>query len=92
MRCIRSQGRKALARWKKHREKPVDPEILADLDSNPPSSEGDAIGSWRNFRTGKVMRWTVLRGDRYPVPLSGGGAKTGGFGMMSANLSFAQLA
>jgi hypothetical protein len=56
----------ALARWKKHREKPVDPEILADLDSYPPISEGDAIGSleWRNFRTGKVMRWTVLRGDR----------------------------
>ena len=60
-------GRKmALARWKKHREKPVDPEILADLLANPPICEGDAIGSleWRDFRTGKVVRWTILRGDR----------------------------
>ena len=60
-------GRKmALARWKRHREKPVDPEILAEWLANPPPRKGDAIGAleWRDFRTGKVMRWTVLRGDR----------------------------
>jgi hypothetical protein len=60
-------GRKmALARWKRHREKPVDPGLLAELASHPPIFEGDAIGSlqWTDFRTGKVTRWPILRGDR----------------------------
>jgi hypothetical protein len=62
-----AHGRKmALARWKKHREKPFDAELLDHLSAFPPIFEGDAIGSleWRNFRTGKVTRWTILRGDR----------------------------
>jgi hypothetical protein len=56
----------ALARWKKHREKPLDPEFLVDVLANPPLKRGDPIGSlqWRDFRSGKVLRWTVLRGDR----------------------------
>jgi hypothetical protein len=43
-----------------------DPAELADLAANPPLAEGDASGAiqWTNFRTGKVTRWTVLRGDR----------------------------
>jgi hypothetical protein len=50
------------ARW----EADADPQELADLAANPPLVEGDAIGAiqWTNFRTGKVTRWTVLRGDR----------------------------
>lgn len=56
----------ALARWKKHPKKPVDPEISAEWISNPPPRKGDPIGSleWRDFRMGKVMPWTALRGDR----------------------------
>lgn len=44
----------------------ITPEFLMDLQANPPLREGDAIGAieWRNFLTGKVTRWTVLRGDR----------------------------
>lgn len=62
-------GRKmAFARWKRKRcrDQFVDPEVLADLLSNSVPREGDAIGSleWRDFRSGQVMRWTVLRGDR----------------------------
>ena len=56
----------ALAGWKKQRERQLDPEVLSELISNPSIREGDAIGSlqWTDFRSGKVMRWTVLRGDR----------------------------
>ena len=44
----------------------LDPAAVADRLANPPPSSGDAIGSleWRNFQTGKVTRWTVLRGNR----------------------------
>lgn len=41
-------------------------DVLRDMAANPPLQHGDAIGSlqWTDFRTGKVQRWTVLRGDR----------------------------
>jgi len=44
----------------------IDPEDVADRLANPPPEFGDSIGSleWRNFQTGKVTRWTVLRGNR----------------------------
>ena len=44
----------------------IDPVELADLRANPRITEGDAIGSIeiRNFKTGSVTRWTVLRGNR----------------------------
>ena len=34
--------------------------------ANPLPRDRDPIGAlqWSNFRTGKVTRWTVLRGDR----------------------------
>ena len=56
----------ALARWEKHRERVIDPEVLAEVLSNPPLGKGDPIGAleWRDFRSGRVMRWTVLRVDR----------------------------
>ena len=57
----------ALARWKRHREKPPpDSEVFTEWAANPPLREGDAMGSleWRDFRSGRVLRWTILRGDR----------------------------
>ncbi|MCE5310425.1 MAG: hypothetical protein LLG20_22540 [Acidobacteriales bacterium] len=44
----------------------ITPEMIREAESNPPLRMGDAIGSlqWTDFRTGKVQRWTVLRGDR----------------------------
>jgi hypothetical protein len=46
------------------------PERLRELEEieiqNLPHKEGDAFGclQWHDFRSGKVHRWTVLRGDR----------------------------
>lgn len=42
------------------------PEVLMDLQANPPFSEGDSLGSltWHNHRTGLVTRWVVERGPR----------------------------
>ena len=42
------------------------PEILMDLRANPPLRDGSPLGSfeWRNYLTGKVTRWAVLRGTR----------------------------
>lgn len=64
--------RMATARWKldRARRDAEEPIILRELEEieiqNFPRKQGDPIGSiqYRNFRTGKVTRWTVLRGDR----------------------------
>lgn len=44
----------------------LDPSDIADMLANPPPSPGDAIGSLevRNFRSGRVARWTILCGSR----------------------------
>ena len=44
----------------------IDQVELAELLANPPPADGDAIGSleWRDFRSGRIARWTVLRGSR----------------------------
>ncbi len=44
----------------------MDPVDLADQIANPPPAVGDAIGSIeiRNFRSGHVVHWTILRGKR----------------------------
>jgi hypothetical protein len=44
----------------------MDPEALADALANPVVGNGSVIGSLeaRNFRTGEVLRWAVLRGNR----------------------------
>jgi len=53
----------ALARWKKHREQAIDPEVFAEALSNPSLGKGDPIGAleWRDFRSGKGspqgMQW-----------------------------------
>lgn len=59
-------GKRSQEVQRARREAKITPEFLADLASNPPLSDGSAIGSiqWHNFRTGTVTRWTVLRGDR----------------------------
>ena len=59
-------GKKSQEIQRARRVSSVDPAALADLAANPPLAEGDAIGAiqWTNFKTGKVTRWTVLRGDR----------------------------
>ena len=59
-------GKKSQEVQRACREAAVDPAELADLAANLPLAEGDAIGAiqWTNFRTGKVTRWTVLRGER----------------------------
>jgi hypothetical protein len=61
-----AMGRKSQEIQRARREAAADPAELADLAANPPLVEGDAIGAiqWTNFRTGKVTRWTVLRGYR----------------------------
>jgi hypothetical protein len=44
----------------------VTPEYLAELASAMPFGKGDPTGAIeiRNFLTGRVLRWTKLRGDR----------------------------
>lgn len=44
----------------------IDPSDLADMLANPSPLPGDAIGSLelRNFRSGTISRWTILRGTR----------------------------
>ena len=62
----------ALARWEKYRkkmalrERMLEAEYAAHLASFPYQMENDPIGSlqWRDFQTGEVLRWTILRGDR----------------------------
>lgn len=59
-------GKKSQAAQRARREAEMTPEILLDMAANPPPRPGDAIGAiqYSNFRTGKVTRWTVLRGSR----------------------------
>ena len=59
-------GRASQAAPRARREAAMTPEILRDLAAAQPCGPGDPIGSIevRNFLTGKVTRWTLLRGDR----------------------------
>lgn len=61
-----AMGKKSQEVQRQRRMEDVTPEFLRDLDANPPLREGDAVGAleYRNFITGQVTRWTVLRGDR----------------------------
>lgn len=62
----------AIARWTKYREKQKREEAMLEAEdrayiaSFPHATENDPIGSleWRDFQTGEVLRWTILRGDR----------------------------
>ena len=64
--------RMAIARWSLDRERrDADmPERIRELEEleiqNLPRKCGDAIGclEWRDFRSGKVRRWTIRIGDR----------------------------
>lgn len=57
-------GKRSQAAQSAKRIANLDEDTLTDLLSMP--REGDAIGSleYRCFRTGKVRRWTILKGDR----------------------------
>ena len=57
-------GKRSQAVQAERRMQSIDAEMLADLLTIP--REGDAVGSleYRCFRTGKVRRWTILKGDR----------------------------
>lgn len=59
-------GNRSQAVRRAAREAEITPEFLMDLASAQPFGHGAAIGSleYRNFLTGRVTRWTILRGDR----------------------------
>ena len=59
-------GRKSQAARAARRMAAIDPADLADLLSTVPMNDGTPLGSlqWHNFRSGKIIRWTVLRGNR----------------------------
>ena len=59
-------GKKSQAARAARRIAAIDLEQLADELANPMPVAGDAIGSIeiRNFRSGSVARWTILRGNR----------------------------
>jgi hypothetical protein len=59
-------GKRSQQVQRERRMASITPEFLADLAANPPLRKGDALGciQYHNFRTGKVSRWTVLRGSR----------------------------
>jgi hypothetical protein len=61
---FQAMGRRSQAVQAQQRMADVTVDDLTDALSIP--QQGDAIGSlqYRDFRTGKVRRWTVLRGDR----------------------------
>ena len=44
----------------------ITPEVLRDMEVNPPLTEGDCLGSltWHNHRSGRITRWGVERGPR----------------------------
>jgi hypothetical protein len=48
------------------RESEITPELLMDIETAQACGEGSAVGSIeiRNFITGKVRRWTLVRGHR----------------------------
>ena len=58
----------ALRRWEIDRQerKAGEAERMAEIAAHPPVRSGDAVGSleYRDYRTGKVRRWTVLHGER----------------------------
>jgi hypothetical protein len=57
-------GKRSQAVQAERRMQSMDAETLADLLAMP--RQGDAIGQleYHCFRTGKVRRWAILRGDR----------------------------
>ena len=61
-----AMGKKSQAIQRARRESSVTPEMLLDLAANPPLVRGDPLGAiqFANFRTGKIRRWTMLRGTR----------------------------
>lgn len=42
------------------------PEVLRDMEANPPLMEGACLGTltWHNHRSGQITRWAVERGPR----------------------------
>lgn len=60
------RGKKSQAVQRARREAAITPEMLMDMTANPPLVEGSVLGSlqWTNHITGKITRWTVLRGNR----------------------------
>jgi hypothetical protein len=61
---FQAMGRKSQEVQRAQRMAEVTADEIADALEIP--HEGDAVGSFQyhDFRTGKVRRWTVLRGDR----------------------------
>jgi len=63
-----SSARANKARWDRDRAErdAQEPERLLELAAFPPLTQGDAIGclEYRDFLTGRIRRWTILRGDR----------------------------
>lgn len=59
-------GKLSQAAQRAKRMAAMDAETVADMLANPAPAPGDVIGSIEvsNFRTGEVLRWAVLRGDR----------------------------
>ena len=59
-------GRKSQAARRARRLAAIDPLELADILATPIMADGTPLGclQWHNFRTGKIIRWTVLRGNR----------------------------
>lgn len=62
----RAMGKRSQQVRREKRESEITPEFLMDLRANPPLESGDPIGclQYTNFLTGKVTRWTKLRGSR----------------------------
>lgn len=65
LKCSR-MGKISQQRQRERREAEITPEFLADLASAQPCGEGSAVGAIeiRNFLTGRVRRWTLIRGHR----------------------------
>jgi hypothetical protein len=61
-----AMGKKSQSVQRERREAAITQEDIMDMRANPALCPGDAMGSIevRNFRSGAVARWTVLRGRR----------------------------
>lgn len=59
-------GKRSQAVQRERRMAAIDAEDLAAILTTPVMCDGTPIGSfqWQDFRTGKIRRWTVLRGNR----------------------------
>lgn len=59
-------GKISQRRQRERREVEITQEFLANLASAQPCGEGSAVGSIeiRNFLTGGIRRWTLVRGHR----------------------------